>query len=76
MQRLRLIVLPNQDKVKQLTHQQARKLFEPPRILRRLNSLRGLSHEQVEQVFTGGPRAGCADGAGAPRGVPVAVGGY
>jgi hypothetical protein len=25
---------------------------EPPRILRRLHSLRGLSHEEVEQVFT------------------------
>ena len=28
--------------------------FEPPRFLRRLNTLRGLSHEQVEQVFTRG----------------------
>jgi len=26
--------------------------FEPPRLLRRLHSLRGLSHEEVEQVFT------------------------
>ena len=25
---------------------------EPPRILRRLKSLRGLSHEEVKQVFT------------------------
>ena len=27
---------------------------ESPRFLRRLNTLRGLSHEQVEQVFTRG----------------------
>ncbi|SEL92741.1 hypothetical protein SAMN05216359_1272 [Roseateles sp. YR242] len=27
---------------------------ESPRILRRLNTLRGLSHEQVEQVLTRG----------------------
>ncbi len=27
---------------------------EPPRVLRRLNTLRGLSHEQVEQVLTRG----------------------
>ncbi|WP_177206765.1 MULTISPECIES: hypothetical protein [unclassified Variovorax] len=26
--------------------------FESPRILWRLNTLRGLSHEEVEQVFT------------------------
>ena len=30
-------------------------VLEPPRVLRRLNSLRGLSHEQVEQVLTRGP---------------------
>ncbi len=47
---------------------------EPPRVLRRLNHLRGLSHDEVKQVFTGGPRAGGADGAGASRRVPVAVG--
>ena len=29
--------------------------FEPPRVLRRLNSLRGLSHEQVEKVLTRSP---------------------
>ena len=28
---------------------------EPPRVLRRLNSLRGLSHEQVEKVLTRSP---------------------
>ena len=33
----------------------ARQQLEPPRVLRRLNSLRGLSHEQVEQVLTRGP---------------------
>jgi len=38
--------------------------FEPPRVLRRLFSLRGLSHEQeVKPVFTRGPRAGCTHGA-------------
>jgi hypothetical protein len=50
---------------------------EPPRILRRLNSLRGLSHEQeVKQVLTRGPRTRCSHGAGAPRRVPVAVGSH
>jgi hypothetical protein len=29
--------------------------LESPRFLRRLNTLRGLSHEQVEQVLTRGP---------------------
>ena len=28
--------------------------FESPRVLRRLNTLRGLSHEQVEQILTRG----------------------
>ena len=37
--------------------------------------MRGRSHEQVEQVFTRGPRARGAHGAGAPRRVPIAVGG-
>jgi peptide/nickel transport system permease protein len=49
---------------------------ESPRILRRLKSLRGLSHEEVKQVFTRSSRARSADGAGAPRGVPVAVGSH
>ena len=39
---------------------------EPPRDLRRLISLRGLSHEEVTQVSTRSPRAGCAHGARAP----------
>ena len=30
------------------------RLIESPRVLRRLNTLRGLSHEQVEQVLTRG----------------------
>ena len=39
-------------------------LIEPPRVLRRLFSLRGLSHEQeVEPVFTRGPRTRCSHGA-------------
>ncbi len=40
--------------------------IEPPRDLRRLISLRGLSHEEVTQVSTRSPRAGCAHGARAP----------
>ena len=51
-------------------------LSESPRILRRLKSLRGLSHEEVKQVFTPGSRARSAHGAGAPRRVPLAVGGH
>jgi hypothetical protein len=39
-------------------------ILEPPRVLRRLFSLRGLSHEQeVEPVFTRGPRTRCSHGA-------------
>ena len=48
---------------------------EPPRVLRRLFSLRGLSHEQeVEPVFTRGPRTRCSHGARAPQRVPLPVG--
>ena len=48
---------------------------EPPRNLRRLFSLRGLSHEQeVEPVFPRGQRTRCSHGAGAPQRVPLAVG--
>jgi hypothetical protein len=37
---------------------------EPPRVLRRLFSLRGLSHEQeVKPVFPRDPRTGCSHGA-------------
>ena len=35
---------------------------ESPRVLRRLQPLRGWSHEEVSQVFTRGPGAGRADG--------------
>jgi hypothetical protein len=48
---------------------------EPPQILRRLQLLRRWSHEQVKEVLTRGPRARSAHGAGAPRGIPIAVGG-
>ena len=49
---------------------------ESPRILRRLKSLRGLSHEEVKQIFTRGSRTRSTDGAGAPRRVPLALGGH
>lgn len=45
------------------------------RVLRRLNTLRGLSHERVEQVLTRVARARGEDGAGVPWRVAVAVGG-
>jgi hypothetical protein len=48
---------------------------ESPRILRRLKSLRGLSHEEVKQVFPGSTRTRSAHGAGAPKRLPLAVGG-
>jgi AAA+ superfamily predicted ATPase len=51
-------------------------LVESPRILRRLKSLRGLSHEEIKQVFTRGSGTRSAHGAGAPRRVPFAVGGH
>ena len=51
-------------------------LTESPRFLRRLFSLRGLSHEEVEQVLARGPRAGGEDGAGAPGGLPIAMGSH
>lgn len=41
--------------------------FESPRELRRLKSLRGLSHEEVKSFFTRGPRTRCSHGARAPR---------
>ena len=49
---------------------------ESPRILWRLKSLRGLSHEEIKQVFTRGSGTRSAHGAGAPRRVPFAVGGH
>lgn len=41
-------------RTKGLTLSAAKSRFESPRVLRRLNTLRGLSHEQVEQVLTRG----------------------
>jgi len=49
---------------------------ESPRELRRLISLRGLSNDKGKQVFTRGARTRCSHGSGAPRRVPVAVGGH
>lgn len=40
-----------------------------------LQPLREWSHEQVTQIFPRGPREGRAHGAGAPRGISIAVGG-
>ena len=45
--------MPTQDRPPH--RHRSRTRSEPPRVLRRLNSLRGLSHEQVEQVLTRGP---------------------
>jgi regulator of cell morphogenesis and NO signaling len=43
-------------------------LAESPRVLRRLQTLRRLSHEQeIKSFFTGDARARCSDGAGASR---------
>jgi ABC-type amino acid transport substrate-binding protein len=49
---------------------------ESPRILRRLKSLRGFSHEQVKQVFTRSSGTRSAHGPGAPRRLPLAVGSH
>jgi YD repeat-containing protein len=48
---------------------------EPPRDSRRLQSLRGWSHDYSEAVRPGGPGAGSADGARPPGRVHHAVGG-
>ena len=50
--------------------------FEPPRFLRRLQSLTGWSHEEDKQVLTRGSRACSANGFRSPRRVPIAVGGH
>src|SRR5207245_11773028 len=48
---------------------------EPPRVYRRLHSLRGWGHGETEPVFPGGARASGADGVRAHPGTRVAVGG-
>jgi hypothetical protein len=50
-----LISRSQQVGTEQATEDLAWYLSESPRILRRLKSLRGLSHEQVKQVFTRSP---------------------
>ena len=47
---------------------------EPPRVCRRLQTLRGWSHDEKKQVLPRGPRAGRADGLRAPAGARLGVG--
>jgi catechol 2,3-dioxygenase-like lactoylglutathione lyase family enzyme len=50
-------------------------LDESPRVLRRLQTLRRLSHEQeIKSFFTGDARTRCSDGAGASRRIPILMG--
>jgi len=42
-------------------------MYGPPRVLRRLQSLREWSHEETTQVFPRSPRTGCPYGTGASR---------
>src|SRR5262245_34371246 len=48
---------------------------EPPRVSRRLQTLRGWGHDKTEPVLTGSADAGSADGPGARSGARLAVGG-
>jgi hypothetical protein len=51
------------------------KLFESPRVLRRLQTLRRWSHEQeIKSFFTRNARTRCSHGAGTPGRVPIPVG--
>src|SRR5262249_61216294 len=49
---------------------------EPPRLSRRLQILRGWSHDKTEPVLTRSADAGSADGFGARSGARLAVGGH
>jgi hypothetical protein len=51
-------------KVKEMTQHKGKALstLEPPRDSRRLHFLRGWGHEQIDEVFAGGPRAGSSAG--------------
>ena len=50
--------------------------IESPRVLRRLQLLREWSHEEINQIFPGSPGTRSSDGAGAPEGLPLAMGGH
>ncbi len=50
------------------------RLHESPRLSRRLQLLRGWSHEQIIKVFSGGPLAGDPAGARAPKRAQLAMG--
>jgi len=43
-------------------HSTFSKVYEPPRLYRRLNSLRGLSDEQASKICAGGQGTGCKAG--------------
>lgn len=53
--------------------EQPPQLSEPPRDYRRLNCLRGWSHEKIKQVFPGSSGASGSDGVGARTGLRFSV---